>query len=82
MMTLSIPFTLTAHRLQTKLRVASLASTRSFSVLNRPPPNYEGHVPLNVLERGFLAAGSAVVSLLNPRRGGRGFDCPKTLDAG
>ena len=43
--------------------------TRSFSVLRRPPPNYPGHVPLTVFERGALAVGSAVASLINPRRG-------------
>lgn len=52
------------------LRFAAIASNRPFSVLNRPPPNYDGHVPLNVLERGALAVGSAVMSLINPRRGG------------
>lgn len=51
-------------------RVSIFSSVRAFSVLNRPPPNYEGHVPLNVFEKGALAAGSAVMSLLNPRRGG------------
>jgi len=43
-------------------------SARSFSVLNRPPPNYHGHVPLTTIERAGLAVGSAVMSLLNPRR--------------
>jgi ubiquinone biosynthesis protein COQ4 len=46
------------------------AKSRSFSVLNRPPPNYEGHVPLTRIEQAGLAVGSAVISLLNPRRGG------------
>lgn len=41
---------------------------RSFSVLNRPPPNYDGHVPLTTLERFGLAIGSTVASLINPRR--------------
>lgn len=41
---------------------------RSFSVLNRPPPNYPGHVPLTRLERGALAIGSAIGSLVNPYR--------------
>ena len=41
---------------------------RSFSVLNRPPPNYPGHVPLTLLERGALAIGSAFGSLANPYR--------------
>ena len=41
---------------------------RSFSVLNRPQPSYDGHVPLTVIERGALAVGSAVTSLINPYR--------------
>jgi len=46
---------------------------RPFSALNRPPPKYSGHVPLTFLERGALAVGSAVGSLMNPRRAGKGF---------
>ncbi|EDN03704.1 ubiquinone biosynthesis protein COQ4 [Histoplasma capsulatum] len=42
--------------------------SRGFSVLNRPSPNYPGHVPLTTLERGALAVGSAIGSLINPRR--------------
>jgi hypothetical protein len=49
---------------------AASLSLRSFSVLNRPPPNYEGHVPLTIVERVGLAVGSAFISLFNPRRGG------------
>ncbi|KAF7510630.1 Ubiquinone biosynthesis protein [Endocarpon pusillum] len=44
------------------------SSSREFSVLSRPPPNYPGHVPLTFIERSALAVGSAVTSLLNPRR--------------
>jgi ubiquinone biosynthesis protein COQ4 len=40
----------------------------TFSVLNRPPPNYPGHVPLTTIERGALALGSAFGSLFNPYR--------------
>lgn len=58
-------------RLPASSRPAAALSVRKFSVLNRPPPNYEGHVPLTTIERGALAAGSAVMSLLNPRRGGK-----------
>ncbi|EPS35720.1 hypothetical protein H072_10847 [Dactylellina haptotyla CBS 200.50] len=47
----------------------SVASTRPFSVLHRPPPNYPGHVPLKLPERLFLAAGSALLSFIDPRRG-------------
>jgi ubiquinone biosynthesis protein COQ4 len=45
-------------------------SSRKFSVLNRPLPKYDGHVPLTVPERIGLAVGSAVTSLFNPRRAG------------
>ncbi|EUC47898.1 hypothetical protein COCMIDRAFT_3203 [Bipolaris oryzae ATCC 44560] len=44
-------------------------SLRPFSVLNRPPPNYEGHIPLTRLERLGLALGSGIGSFLDPRRG-------------
>ncbi|TVY92519.1 Ubiquinone biosynthesis protein coq4, mitochondrial [Lachnellula willkommii] len=58
-------------RLPTELLTACTISlnSRSFGVLNRPPPNYEGHVPLTRVERAGLAVGSAVMSWLNPRRG-------------
>ncbi|KAK3700378.1 Ubiquinone biosynthesis protein [Vermiconidia calcicola] len=42
--------------------------TRTFSVLSRPPPNYPGHIPLTILERLSLAAGSAIGSLAKPYR--------------
>ena len=48
----------------------SASTLRPFSVLNRPPPNYPGHVPLTTIERGALAVGSAIGSLINPRRAG------------
>jgi ubiquinone biosynthesis protein COQ4 len=48
----------------------SASTLRPFSVLNRPPPNYPGHVPLTTIERGALALGSAIGSLINPRRAG------------
>ncbi|KAL8675244.1 MAG: hypothetical protein Q9168_000364 [Polycauliona sp. 1 TL-2023] len=50
-------------------RLAVARHARHFSVLNRPPPNYKGHVPLTFMERSALAVGSAVTSLFNPRRG-------------
>jgi ubiquinone biosynthesis protein COQ4 len=43
---------------------------RHFGVLNRPPPNYPGHIPLTRIEKVALAVGSAVGSLRNPYRGG------------
>jgi ubiquinone biosynthesis protein COQ4 len=44
------------------------SSIRTFSVLNRPPPNYPGHVPLTGVERAALAIGSGLISFFNPRR--------------
>lgn len=46
------------------------SSLRPFSILNRPQPSYPGHVPLTTIERGALAVGSAIGSLINPRRAG------------
>lgn len=45
-------------------------SRRSFSVLNRPPPNYPGHIPLTHVERAGLAIGSGIMSFMDPYRGG------------
>ncbi|KAI1323946.1 Coq4-domain-containing protein [Xylariaceae sp. FL0255] len=47
----------------------SSSHRRSFSVLNRPPPNYPGHIPLTRIERTALAVGSGILSFLDPRRG-------------
>jgi len=43
-------------------------------------PAYEGHIPLNWFENAFLAVGSAVMSLVDPRRGGAECDlqCPES----
>lgn len=46
-------------------------SLRCFSVLQRPRPNYEGHIPLTRTERLGLALGSGLMSFLDPRRGGK-----------
>lgn len=53
-----------------KPAICTSSTLRPFSVLSRPPPNYPGHVPLTLIERGALAMGSAVGSLINPRRAG------------
>ncbi|KAH6665865.1 ubiquinone biosynthesis protein coq-4 [Plectosphaerella plurivora] len=58
---------------QNVLRLATCAScssssSRQFSVLNRPPPNYPGHVPLTTIERGALAIGSMVTAFFDPTR--------------
>jgi ubiquinone biosynthesis protein COQ4 len=50
------------------LRTPPHLRQRTFSVLNRPRPNYPGHVPLNFIERGALAVGSAFGSLIDPYR--------------
>ncbi|KAF4124794.1 ubiquinone biosynthesis protein COQ4 [Geosmithia morbida] len=47
---------------------AYVSSKRTFSILNRPAPNYAGHVPLTRVERAGLAIGSSIVSLLDPYR--------------
>lgn len=73
----SVAFTANLLRHHPAVRLSAILYTRSFSVLNRPPPNYEGHVPLTTLERGALAFGSAVGSLINPRRGGTTFQFPQ-----
>jgi ubiquinone biosynthesis protein COQ4 len=39
-------------------------------VLNRPPPSYDGHVPLTRIERGALAVGSVLGAVVDPRRAG------------
>lgn len=61
-----------SHRLPRELfAVCTIAlRARPFSVLNRPPPNYEGHVPLTRLEQAGLAVGSAITSLIDPYRHG------------
>lgn len=41
---------------------------QTFSVLNRPSPNYPGHVPLTTLERIGLAVGSAFGSMRDHHR--------------
>lgn len=43
---------------------------KAFSVLNRPRPNYDGHVPLTRTEKAFLGIGSAFGAFLDPRRAG------------
>ncbi|KAI9833312.1 MAG: Ubiquinone biosynthesis protein [Sarea resinae] len=56
-------------RLVPRGAIPLVASSRSFSVLNRPPPNYEGHVPLTPLERTAMAVGSSLWSFFDPTRG-------------
>lgn len=51
-------------------RIATIQHAAAFSVLNRPPPNYPGHVPLTRIERAGLAIGSGLMSFMNPYRGG------------
>jgi ubiquinone biosynthesis protein COQ4 len=53
----------------------TIDSSRHFSSssLTRPPPNYPGHVPLTRIEKAALAIGSGLMSLRDPRRGGKLF---------
>ncbi|KAL3954955.1 hypothetical protein ACCO45_010518, partial [Purpureocillium lilacinum] len=46
----------------------SSSSTRRFSALNRPEPNYPGHVPLTRVERLGMAVGASVMSFFDPYR--------------
>ena len=48
------------------LAVAKLAQSRPAST----QPNYEGHIPLNWLEHGFMLAGASYQALFHPQRGG------------
>ncbi|KAL8798429.1 MAG: hypothetical protein Q9182_006672 [Xanthomendoza sp. 2 TL-2023] len=56
-------------RIHQSLVLGAAYPVNCFSILNRPPPNYAGHVPLTLIERSALAVGSALTSLFNPRRG-------------
>jgi ubiquinone biosynthesis protein COQ4 len=62
-----------------RCKPAKHLDVRSFSVLNRPPPNYEGHIPLTVAERLGLALGSGLGSFIDPRRAGK-FVLRSTID--
>ncbi|OLN86091.1 Ubiquinone biosynthesis protein COQ4, mitochondrial [Colletotrichum chlorophyti] len=53
----------------TTTTTTTASPNRRFSVLNRPPPKYPGHVPLTPLERTSLALGAGIWSLLSPYRG-------------
>ncbi|EWZ83775.1 ubiquinone biosynthesis protein coq-4, mitochondrial [Fusarium oxysporum f. sp. radicis-lycopersici 26381] len=62
-----------ARNVSTLIRATSCASCsssspRSFTSLNRPPPNYPGHVPLTRVERAGLAIGASVMSFFDPYR--------------
>ena len=48
------------------LAAAKLAQSRPAST----QPNYEGHIPLNWLEHGFMLAGASYQALFHPQRGG------------
>src|ERR1700761_3886208 len=39
--------------------------------LHTKTPAYPGHIPLNWFENAFLAVGSGLMSLADPRRGGK-----------
>ena len=52
------------------IRILPVIGHRHFSVLSRPPPQYEGHVPLTTIERAGLAVGSALWCFFDPTRAG------------
>ncbi|GAB7345909.1 hypothetical protein MBLNU457_4145t1 [Dothideomycetes sp. NU457] len=52
----------------TLLTLPVAARLQAFSVFNRPPPNYPGHVPLFAIERVGLAIGSAIASMVDHHR--------------
>ncbi|OJT07363.1 Ubiquinone biosynthesis protein COQ4, mitochondrial [Trametes pubescens] len=60
----------TARRLATVSAASRVLSSHGQNRGVKTQPAYEGHVPLNWFEAGFLTLGSAFMSLANPRRGG------------
>ncbi|OAA45012.1 ubiquinone biosynthesis protein coq-4 [Metarhizium rileyi] len=63
------PATTTRHAVRALACTScSHSKPKHFSVLNRPPPNYPGHVPLTKLERFGMAVGSSAMALINPYR--------------
>lgn len=65
----SAGFTTTATTARS-IRVAAPQSLWAKRRKINTTPAYEGHIPLNSFENAFLAVGSAVMSLVDPRRGG------------
>ncbi|WPG99012.1 Coq4-domain-containing protein [Acrodontium crateriforme] len=57
-----------ASIVQSLLALPPAIRVRTFSILHRPRPAYEGHVPLTFIERSGLAIGSAIGALKNPHR--------------
>ncbi|KAJ4132798.1 Ubiquinone biosynthesis protein [Fusarium falciforme] len=59
-----------ARQGHTLLRATACVSCshRGFSSLNRPPPNYPGHVPLTRVERAGMAIGASLWSFFDPYR--------------
>lgn len=65
----STALTQSSHSQHNAQHQQQIQRRQQFSILNRPPSNYPGHIPLTSIERIGLAIGSAVASLANPRRG-------------
>lgn len=53
---------------RTILPAAGSAGSRH--LFSRAEPAYHGHWPLNTLENAFMAVGSGLMALKDPRRGG------------
>jgi hypothetical protein len=61
------------HRMRPPIALARLASPaplRLLRAVSSMPPRYPGHIPLTMLEKVVLTAGSATAALLDPRRAG------------
>jgi len=39
-------------------------------ITKKSEPLYDGHIPINLLQRAVLSVGSSIVSLTDPARGG------------
>jgi ubiquinone biosynthesis protein COQ4 len=52
-------------------RMARATRALHTSVTLHHSPAYPGHIPLNTFENAFLTLGSALVALIDPRRGGK-----------
>ncbi|KAG2750514.1 Coq4-domain-containing protein [Suillus brevipes Sb2] len=57
---------------------ATNRKSRSVHTIPRPKPAYPGHIPLTPFENGFLAVGSALMSLIDTRRADMVAACGET----
>jgi hypothetical protein len=57
-------------RIGAEWRTGQIRPLHASTSLHRSPA-YPGHIPLNTFENAFLSAGSALMALIDPRRGGK-----------